>query len=157
MRPITSMKRWAAAREKTSATVNTGMSLWSWVDRSTDQCACVWVVTDGLDSEKQAERTGVNSAPAWARPTCGCTRRLSAPWPAFIFRAQSYIWLIANVRLISLPSSAGPIWIYNQTGQCEDTKDFSPPVFSTLVWLNLSLHIFIKHTHTRVYQKFNSW
>lgn len=54
---------------------------------------------------------GSNSAPAQARPTCGCTRRVSAPWPAFIFRAQSYIGMIANVQLISLSSAAGPIWI----------------------------------------------
>lgn len=74
-------------------------------------CACLYVVTDGLDSERAGREDGSSSAPARARPTCGCTGRVSAPWPAFIFRAQSYIGMIANVRLISLSSAAGPIWI----------------------------------------------
>ena len=83
-------------------------------------CWSVCVCCDRWPWQWEAGREdGSNSAPARARPTCVCTRRLSAPWPACIFRDQSYIGMIANVRLISLSSSAGPIWISGRSNACD--------------------------------------
>lgn len=59
-----------------------------WMERSWSTCEW-WQMALTARSKRQREggREFIG-APARARPTCGCTRRVSAPWPAFIFRAK---------------------------------------------------------------------
>ncbi len=153
------------------------------IDGSTLICVCVFVCCDRWPWQWGAVREdGSNSAPARARPTCGCTRRVSAPWPAFIFRAQSYIGMIANVRLISLSSAAGPIWIsvrdrtqgtwrhthtHTHTSHRHQTKilcvmtcklHMQQTVAVALLWHSVmkKKQPFTNHTHARFFYKFNS-
>lgn len=75
--------------------------------KSRPPCVFVCVVTDGLDSEKQAERTAVTALLLEPGPHVGARGDSPLPDLHVFLEAQSYIGMIANVRLISLSSSAG--------------------------------------------------
>lgn len=85
-----------------------GVIVQLWIDESTEEglwSVCVCVLWQMALTVRSRQRGLEYSAPARARPTCGCSRRVSTPWPACIFRAQSYIEIIANVGLIALLGS----------------------------------------------------
>lgn len=130
--------------------------------RGAYQCSvCVCVCCNRWPWQWEAGREdGSNSAPARARPTCGCTRRVSAPWPAFIFRAQRYIGMIANVWLICLLSLLfldtnwqSNLNIYEIERQHEDTQvEKNPTKFVCVVTSKLHMKqkvaVFLWHSAT---------
>lgn len=70
---------------------------------------CWCVVTDGLDNEKKAERMGVTALLLEAGPHVGARGQSPLPDLHVFLEPKSYTGTIANVQLISLLSSAGPI------------------------------------------------
>lgn len=116
-------------------------------------CWSVSVLWQMALTARSMQRGRSKSAPARARPTCGCMRRVSAPWPAFIFRAQSYIGMIANVRLISLKRSRTDLNICEiERRQHEDTQVEKKKFHQTSILcvaackVHMQLRVFLWHS-----------
>lgn len=98
------MQRRAAEREKVSANVNECVIVV--MDRWERRGGAMCVVTDGLDSKEQAERTGVTAFLHEPGPHVGARGEFPLPDLHLFLEPKSYIGTIASVRLISLSSSA---------------------------------------------------